>query len=392
MKIALLFESPYSQGKWQRFDLIYEHLKALGHEVRILAFSDSKSDIEDVVNVSVSLPFRMMGTLLHFLTFRHFSNPARLLKTCLLLRKMKPDIIVFHYLDVGLFLMAFRFMFNAILVYDLNDLNTRMGYYGKNKGMLFRLFCWIEEVFIPRNVDKVITPTNFGKRYLAEKGTKSEKIFVLNELVDMESFSDREAQKRRAESFRDPEKEKIIVWHGVIRHYQAEAIATIMKAISIAQKKVPNIKLLVVGPTEEVQSKEKLSILANKLKIKAEFAGRVPASQIPNVLNSAHAGIQPLLDDLFTRYINGVKLSEYICSGLPVLCSNLEGPAELIRGNGLLFEPEDPTDLADKLIEIFKGDYEELVGNSVIIAEEEFSNVAIEGKVRELEKFLRGSI
>lgn len=388
LKIALIYESPYVRGRWRRFDLIHKHLKSLGHEVRILAFSDSKSDMEDVVNVSVSPLFRMIGTLLYFLTFRHFSNPVRLLKTCLLLRKMKPDVVVFHYYDIWLFLIASRFMFNAILVYDLNDLNTRMGYYRKKKSILFRLFCWIEEVFIPRNVNKVITPTNFGKRYLASRGADSEKIFVLNELVDMESFSDGKAQERRAESFRVTEKEKVIIWHGVIRHYQADAIAVVMKAVSIAQEKIPNIKLLVVGPLEKAQSKEKLSILANKLKINVEFTGRVPTSQIPKVLNSAHVGIQALPHALFTRYINGVKLSEYICSGLPVLCSNLEGPAELVRGNGFLFVPEDSDDLADKIIRLFESDYEEFMKNSNKIAKEEFSKEAVESKITNLLKFL----
>ena len=389
MKTALIHEFPYSHGRWRRFDLIYEHLNTLGHDTRILAFSDLKSETKEVVNVSLSPLFRMFGTLLNFLMLSQFQNPVRLLKTCLLLRKMKPDAVVFHYLDIGLFLIAFRFLFrNTILVYDKVDLNTRMKYYNKNKSALFRLFCWIEEVFIPRNADRVITVTNFGKDYLASRGAESEKIFVLNELVDVESFFDSEAQRKRAESFRDPKKERIIVWHGVIRHYQVDSIVTIMKAISIAQNKVPNIRFLVVGPTENARFKEKLSSLTNNLKINVEFTGGVPSTQIPNILNSAHVGVQALPDAMFTRYINGVKLSEYICSGLPVLCSDLEGPAELVRENGFLFVPEDSDDLADKIIKLFESDYEELMKKSNKVAKEEFSKEAGENKIINLLKFL----
>jgi glycosyltransferase involved in cell wall biosynthesis len=267
-----------------------------------------------------------------------------------------------------------------------------MRYYKKDKKLLFRIFAWIEEVFIPKKVDKVITPTDFGKKYLIDKGITPEKIFVLNELVDRGSFYDGEAQRSRLTSFINPKREKIVIWHGVIRHYQVDAIVTIMKGMSLAQKEIQNLKLLIAGPIEDMSSKEKLFSLANQLKISVKFTGRVPASQIPSILNSAHIGVQALPNELFLRYINGVKLAEYICAGLPVLCSNLEGPAELVRGNGFLFKPNDSEDLADKLLKILRSDYQQLIESSNRIAEEEFSEKAIRRKIREMERFLKWSV
>jgi glycosyltransferase involved in cell wall biosynthesis len=392
MKIALIYESPYTPGRWRRFDLIYKHLKALGHEIVIVAFSDEDSRMNDVINIRLSPLFRMIGTFFYFLTLGYLSNPIRLLKCCIELKKIRPNVILFHYYDIGLFLILFRFLFkDSILVYDLNDLNIRMWYYKKEKNLLFRFFTWIEEVFIPKKVEKVITVTEFGREYLMGRGVSSGNIFVLNEIVEMEAFYNREAQKKREESFKDPRREKIVVWHGFIRHYQVDALATIMEGVALAQKRIPNLKLLIVGPIEDQECKGRLYSLAESLKIKVEFSGKVPTSQIPSILDTAHIGVQALPDELFARYINGVKLSEYICAGLPVLCSDLDGPSELVRGNGLLFKPGDPKDLAEKLVNLFNSDYRELMENSNKIAKEEFSKKAIKRKIREMGRFLKCS-
>jgi glycosyltransferase involved in cell wall biosynthesis len=390
MKIALIHESDFIEGRWRRFDLMYKYLKALNNEVKIFAFSRRETNREDVVDIRVTPLTRMVGTAIHFLTFKLISNPSYLIKVCFELRKIEPDIVIFHHYDLGLFLLAFKQILfkNTKLVYDLNDLRIRMGYYNQRETPLFKFFAWIEEVFISRHVDGIIVPTNFGKSYLAGRGIDSKKIFILNELVDLESFHDAAAQKRRYETFTDPTKEKKLIWHGFIRHYQVDGIAGVIKAISIVQEKIPKIKLLIVGPSQHPEFMEKLILLAQRLNIDVEFTGKVQSLQMPMILNTAHVGIQPLPKALFTRFINGVKLSEYICSGLPVLCSNLEGPAELIRGNGLLFDPKDIRDLADKIIKIFESDYEELMDNSNKIAVEEFSHTAIEKKISDLVKFL----
>jgi glycosyltransferase involved in cell wall biosynthesis len=388
MNIVLILESPYVEGRWRRFDLIYKHLQ-LNNKVKILAFSGRKTNREDLMDIRVPPLLRMVGTAIHFLTFKLISNPSYLIKVCFELRKIRPDVAVFHHYDLGLFLLAFKPIFfkNTKLVYDLNDLRIRMGYYSKRETPLFKLFVWIEEVLIPKKVDRIIVPTNFGKTYLCKKSIDSKKIFVLNELVDLASFSDVEARKKRIASFRKGE--RTLVWHGFIRHYQADAIAMIIKAIAKAQKKITQeIKLLIVGPFAQLKYKEKLTSLAEKLKVNAEFKGGVPSSQVPLILNTAHIGIQPLSNALFTRFINGVKLSEYICSGLPVLCSNLEGPAELVKDNGFLFNSDDSTDLADKILKAF-AEYSKLESNSRKIAKEEFSREAIKRKIRELEEFLK---
>src|SRR3990172_2405672 len=108
MKIALILESPYSMGRWRRFDLMYKHLKGLGNDVNIIAFSGKETGQEDVIDVCVSIPFRMIGTFFHFLSFKWFSNVSYLIKACLEVRRFKPDVVVFQWYDLGLFLLVFK--------------------------------------------------------------------------------------------------------------------------------------------------------------------------------------------------------------------------------------------------------------------------------------------
>lgn len=110
---------------------------------------------------------------------------------------------------------------------------------------------------------------------------------------------------------------------------------------------------------------------SNKLRVLAdgredvEFRGTFQNSKISEVLSGMDALVVPSL------WFENTPLVIYSAqnSRCPVVASNFQGISEVIRNhvNGLLFDPGDYKDLANKLIELISSPalYEELVANSI---------------------------
>ena len=86
-----------------------------------------------------------------------------------------------------------------------------------------------------------------------------------------------------------------------------------------------------------------------------------------------------------------MKLAEYVSHGLPVLCSNLEGPSELVRGNGLLFDPELPASLSEAILCLFSERYPEFRSRAIEVANDEFSTSAVYRKISSLAERLEAA-
>jgi glycosyltransferase involved in cell wall biosynthesis len=59
---------------------------------------------------------------------------------------------------------------------------------------------------------------------------------------------------------------------------------------------------------------------------------------------------------LFSHFLSGRKVSDYMRIGLPVIVPCLSGQLEIIKGNGLCYKPEDVKDLAMKIDKILEMD------------------------------------
>jgi glycosyltransferase involved in cell wall biosynthesis len=111
-----------------------------------------------------------------------------------------------------------------------------------------------------------------------------------------------------------------------------------------------NIKLFFIGEGEALEILKKLAV-EKKVEEHIVFYTQANRSWIKKNLKDFMLLIQPSLYEGF-----GLTIIEGFASGLPVITSNIDGPKEIINTlqAGLLVDPGDPSDLAEKIVEVYE--------------------------------------
>jgi phosphatidylinositol alpha-mannosyltransferase len=128
-----------------------------------------------------------------------------------------------------------------------------------------------------------------------------------------------------------------------------KGLPTLIEAMPLVQRRVPNARLVVVGDGPDREDCERL---ADARRSNALFLGRVTDQMVPAAMQAAEIFCSPAMGgESF-----GVVLLEAMASGTPVIASAIDGYEQVVQTgvNGLLAPPGDPTTLADALIRLFQ--------------------------------------
>ena len=119
----------------------------------------------------------------------------------------------------------------------------------------------------------------------------------------------------------------------------------LLEAIDILKKRIPEIKLLVVGDGPDRNYFEETARNLN-LSENVEFAGHVEHSNTPEYFRRAQVYVLPSLGEPF-----GMSLVEAMSCGLPVIATEAGGAPEVIgeHNKNNLVEPRNSVALADKI-------------------------------------------
>lgn len=382
MRIAMVHESPYDPDRWPRFRLISQHLLRQGHDVSILAFWSGQGTEDDppVREIAGGTLAYVLSAAVYIISSQIVFSSGLIFPLVRILNQERPDAVIFHYAHVGFILaLAKRVLgWSAVLVYDWNDLGVRMRLFPARPRFRDAIWLWLEEQTVPRLADRVVVVTGFARNWLCSRGMSRQKIVVVNELVPLKLNQ----ASMKSKIGRSPD-QRTVIWHGYVRRYQVPGLVTVIDALGhIPASSRP--KFTIVGPFDDSRSRRGLEELAAKMGVEIELLGLLSRANLDTLLDEADVGIQLLPDELFSRFINGVKLAEYVAHGLPVICSRLGGPGELIDRNGILVDPENPAEIAKAIMTILSDSYEGFVENSVRRAVEEFSEDAIRTKVSQI--------
>lgn len=268
----------------------------------------------------------------------------------------------------------------------LGDLQTAYMFVNRGRAgkLLFKLLFAFER-HMWRKVDKVIAISDAFKTFLVDNGIPESKIGVVPESIDTEMFR---VQRSTVEIRKRYEIENdifLIMFHGVIA--RCKGLSTLLRAVPIVLKQIPATKFMIIGDGPELKRLKKLS---QKLGIgnSVIFTGWVPFQEIPKYLNEANIGIPMRSGNLGNNFVVTTALLQYWAMKKPLVVPRLAAMSRVVKNgtNGLLFEPDNAQDLADKIIFLHQNPTQtEAMGKAGYeVAQENFSTELVAQKMKEI--------
>jgi glycosyltransferase involved in cell wall biosynthesis len=198
--------------------------------------------------------------------------------------------------------------------------------------------------------DALIAVSMYTRKELIELyDIAEEKIHVIYNGVDVQKFKpdgDRDALRR--ELAVDGE-QKVILYVG--RLYHRKGLATLLQSMSKVVKRFEDVKLIISGKGFR-KNEENLRGLTERLDIEdyVMFLGYFPDEKLPDLYAASDIFVLPAWYENFP-----FAILEAQSTGLPVISTKVGGiPEFLTKENGLLVEPSDPEQLAQRIIDLLQ--------------------------------------
>lgn len=158
-------------------------------------------------------------------------------------------------------------------------------------------------------------------------------------------------------------------------------------AAKIIIKKIPDFKLLYLGPIYEMDLKNEMLdfVKQNNLENNVIFEDFVPYEKISDYYNLIKIGLNPLLYAKAHLEIIQIKLFEYMNYGIPIITSNFGYMQKYVEDNevGITIAPGDAEALANAVIKLLsdRALYDKFSSNGIKVVDEKFSWEIMEKKL-----------
>ncbi|MBY6037084.1 glycosyltransferase family 4 protein [Fictibacillus nanhaiensis] len=202
------------------------------------------------------------------------------------------------------------------------------------------------EAFLYEKSWKIATATEGIADYMLKKGKERERVFLLPNGVNTETFKPREKNIDWLQKL-DFEGKKVFTFAGRIGY--AQGLDSVIKAAKLVEETNPEVRFLFIG-----DGPEKEELLKLREKIQADnviFHDSVPVSEMPNIFSITDFSIVSLRNIALFQGARPSKIFPALASGVPVLYCGMGESAKLIEdnGSGIIATPEDEKDIAKKI-------------------------------------------
>ncbi len=263
----------------------------------------------------------------------------------------RSDLVYVYYptLTAGLSAVCAKWVRRTPVVLDIQDMwPDSLGASGMmtNRYLLgiANFLCGV----LYRNCNHILVQSPGFKRLLIERGVPPVRITVLYNWAD-------EASPEGAEKAGDAACAGFVAGDGIRFLFagnmgSAQGLSALVDAARLLQDAGANATLLLMGGGTEQPG---LEAQATRLGLNnLRFLPRVPMSDVQGYLSGADVLIVHLKDEPLFRVTIPSKTQAYLRAGRPILMAAPGDAADLIdrAGAGVIAIPEDPRDLADKML------------------------------------------
>ena len=250
--------------------------------------------------------------------------------------------------DIDLFLSPAisaypHFYLNKPFIFTLHDMQER--YYPEFFTIKGRILRWLNNRTLAKTADKILCESNYVKNDIV-KFTKVnlDKIHVIQSPPPKEflnyKFSQENFQKVK-EKYNLPDK---YIFYPAQCWYHKNHIR-LLEAFKIVNEKYKDIYLVMTGSQKNNYNNLMEKIKELNLKKKALHLGYVDYKDLPYLYKMSLMLVMPSLFESVS-----IPIYEAFALKVPVCSSNVVALPEQIGGAGLLFEPDDINDMAEKIL------------------------------------------
>lgn len=289
----------------------------------------------------------------------------------LIIKQMKNSYSVIVAQDVYSYNSAFltRKILRTPVILTVHTYQTYQHVYRGEikKGSFFETLFLKEEKKAYNSAKKIITVDTRLKEYLIESfNTPPEKITVFKNFVDSEEFFPR--NKEIVEEYRKklniPSNKKIILFPRRLDP-KCGTIYAVKAAEILKLKYGTNFVLVLTGSgPDEVIVKE--YIKEKNLTSNVTLTGDIPLENMKFLYNLADVAIMPSITIEGLQEATSISALEAMASGVPVIASRIGGLKEIIEDGktGYLIPEKNPEELAEKIMDVLKGNVGNIVQNA----------------------------
>ena len=287
------------------------------------------------------------------INFPIFFNPRFLSKIYRAIVEFKPGFIHAHDLPMVPVALFFKKLFRIPVIFDMHEnYPEALKAFGK-KGVINFLFknykaARFLEKFCIKYSDAVITVVQENSDRLIKQGIEAEKIYLVSNTVDLDTFATEPIDNKIIEKYRD---KIVLLYAGYVT--PERGLDVVVRGMSFLKEKLPNVKLLIIGNGFTVPILKKISdeLSLNNFIEFIEWPGH---DKLASYFNVAKVFISPQPECEFWNTTIPHKLFEYMSKSKPVLAADSKAIKRVIEESksGLTYDSGDAQSFAAKAIEI----------------------------------------
>jgi len=287
------------------------------------------------------------------INFPIFFNPRYLTLIFKSIVRFKPAFIHAHDLPMVPLALLFGKLFRLPVIFDMHENYPEALKAFQKKGVINFLLknykaAKLLEKFCIKKSYAIITVVEENSERLIKQGVDSEKIYLVSNTVDLDTFATEPIDENILEKYRN---KIVLLYAGYVT--PERGLDVVVRGMSFLKEKLTSAKLLIIGNGISVPTLKKL-ISELSLNDFVEFIEWPGHDKLSSYFKVARIFISPQPQCEFWDTTIPHKLFEYMSKSKPVLAADSKAIKRVIEetNSGMTYETGNPENFSTKVLEI----------------------------------------